>query len=474
MTQYDDSVDELSVDDFLHEDFKSGGGGWFLDDWTEKEKDTHVDVWLNPKTPVLKFYRYEFPYVGKGKDDAPVIRYMKFNSMEPPAKMRGQYARREDGTRENPATVCPFGRFIDWLCEEMSYEDSKIKEYDTIFEVGVGKRNDDKTLRQFFAGGVLGEFDGDRLSKEKIAEIYDRTGVRNKDAFRQKLFAQQKYLFQVVPNDEPGKTLFAIQSMSLTKKFQGCVASLKEKYGDKGDPTVVPRCFRWKHLPSKPNNNDKYDCIDLPSAELTDDIKASFEVTGDAKKVVGQSNVAQLKKAMMDAWCHKRDDKRLTGDQTVTPPWDDIFAPAYEKLAGTEFVQLPEEFDFGANKGGDEPAKGRPDSVETSGGTTRRTRGAKPEPVKEEPKSEPKTEGRPKATADQFGCDVCDHVIGETELVCPTCGAEFEDKGGGLGIGLKHPKEAGTHHLVDGKYVPKQPAAGAPEATRARRRTPPQ
>ncbi len=475
MSSNDSAVEELSIDDFLDEDFKGGGGGRFLDDWKDDKNDSHIDVWLNPKTPVLKFYRYEFPYAGKGKDDVPVIRWYRFNSMEPTAKMKNQYARREDGTREFPAEVDPFGRFIDWLCEEMSFEDTKIKWTDLIMEVGIGKRDTDKTVRRFYAGGVTGDFDSRDLSKEQKAEIFDVCGIRSSDAFKQKLYARSLYLFQVVPNEQTGKTLFAVEPMTLVKQFQTCVASLKERYGEKlGDPTITPRCFRWKYFPNETDNQKKFQCIDMPSAELTDEIKESFEHIGDVKQATGQCNVALLRKYLEEAWCHAE----------VTPPWDKIFEPAYKKLEGTEWIELPDSFNHGANADeGDKPAPKT--EAKTEGGSVRRTRGTpapekKPEPPKEEPKAEsPKAESKsnvpapkqlaPKAGPEDLGCDVCERVMSDNDMVCPSCGAEYVNIDGA--IGLKHPVDAGTHKLDEnGQYVPVV-AANAPEAPRARRRS---
>jgi predicted nucleic acid-binding Zn ribbon protein len=374
------------VDEFLQHS-ASGSGGQFLKDW---KKDDRLDVILHPKAGVGVLWSHRWYRVTKNKDDKTVVWSQRFNSMDKEVILKRQHFRNDDGSREFPPEVCPFGKMLEWVREMIDTD--QINWTDDIFEFNSQK--DDVVVK---AGGFTGLFQSRKLSDDQLEELKDAK-VNIKEAYKQNAGAQVNYVFSVLQYENPDEGwLIAMEGKALGKAMQVAIADEQKRWRgsktpDRGDYKKNPYVFRWEYDDRK-DFDDKYSVVAMPTDSLpnTPQIEDLLEEPPPSiSNLMGPSNVALLKLSFQQHWVH-----------SVVPPWDDIFAEAEKVVKGTPEAELPEDFD---------PAN---HTKSTSKGKTEVSSRREPPP-----KNEPEVE--------MVECDECKSPMPITEFTCKKCGTEYD------------------------------------------------
>lgn len=466
---------EMDMDEFIDHDPSFGGGGEkrFLTQWKDKKEERSIDIWIHPRSKIHGFYAHSWHRTYKSKDGVKIGLY-RFNSMESeerepdprnPGKFRSVWRKNllgDDGRFLHPSETCPFGRTLNWVADQIA--DEKIDWCDEIFRF----QGDGKDKRIVYAGGFTGLFDSRGVTEEQFDEIYEKTGITKRDVFQHVSVAKLQFLFQVIREQAVDEgTKIMIESNAVSRALKTCVKNMKlraakeaarkaDRQGLKKEEKArleleamnavdplrsSPICFSLINRPTEKEPSKKYDVLSC-DYDVTEELKAQFDKDPpDVSDVYGLSNVAELRRNFEEHWSHAK----------VVPPWDDIFAPSFEKLAGTKYVELPSDFNYGANAAAvdDEPdSKPAPRAsggtvVETSG-STRRERvkdESKPETKPEAPKSAAPAQQPPPADAplaggdtlpdgvEMLACDnpACKKPMRSDALLCPHCGAEYAE-----------------------------------------------
>ncbi len=369
---------EMELDDFLADrgSRSAGGGGSYLWDW---KKDGKLDVWLHPAGKPVKIYMHRWYTVGKDREtNQPKLRPMRFNTLEDDTVIEKRFFRdRDTGDLEYPPEICPFAKLLEWV--HQACKSGVINWLDHIFRFEVG----DRTIRMR-AGGFTGAFTSRKLTEKQRKELRDG-GVVLTEAWKESCQPRAQYVFRVVKNAEPEKgCLIAMEAealgLAVQKVIRDRIEDLAQKHGEAdakrlGSPWTNPYCIRWKYDETK-DFSDRYDAKAMFSIDMSDEVKAALKA--DAPSVgedTGPGNIAMLRASFESHWCHQ-----------VRPPWDELFAVAEEKLAGTPAAASPDSFDYGANAKDEEPAE-------------------------------------------TFVCDECGGTMQADEFVCPKCGAEYNEEG---------------------------------------------
>lgn len=385
------------AESFLGHSGSTSAGG-FLKNWKDEGE---VELVLHPRGSIAALWAHRWSRIDKDKEDKLKIFPMRFNSMETEAVLKRQHFRNSDGSREVPPVVCPFSLTLEWVREMI--EDGKIDWTDEIFKFETPK--DDLIIH---AGGFTGLFQKNNLSEAQYDEL-KKARISRKEAYKENGGCKLNYVFVVVQYALPDEgAMIAMEGKALGQKMQKAIRDEtrkweKSKTPKKGDPFAEPYAFRWSY--DENEEFDKaYDVIAIPteSMPITPELQAVFdEDPPSLDKIVEPSNVALLRSSFEQHWCHR-----------ITPPWDDLFRAAEQRVKGTSAAELPTDFNYGANE-------------KKSNTTT-------PVGVKEEPKGE--DDGL-------VECDVCHKGFPEDVFTCTHCGAEYDPT---TGLLIPKPEPAKT------------------------------
>jgi hypothetical protein len=365
----------------------SGAGGQFLKDW---KKDDRLDVLLHPKAGVGVLWSHRWYRTVTTKEGKTAIWSQRFNSMEKEGILRRQHFRNDDGSREFPPEVCPFGKMLEWVREMVDTD--KMDWTDEIFRFESQK--DDVPVQ---AGGFTGLFQSRKLSDAQHDEL-KKAKVNVKEAFKQNAQAQVNYVFSVLQYDRPDEGwMIAMEGKALGKAMQTAIADEQKRWRgsktpDRGDYKKHPYVFRWEYDDRK-EYDDKFSVVAMPtdSLPITPELEDLLEEPPPSiENLMKTSNVALLKLSFQQHWVHD-----------LTPPWDDIFAEAELAVKGTPEAVLPEDADTAA---GSAPS-----------GKSKTEVSSRREPT---PKAAPEVE--------MVECDDCKSPMPITEFTCRKCGAEYD------------------------------------------------
>jgi len=381
---YKRPIEELDLDSFLQHKGSLGGGA-FLGNWKEQGS---IVVWLHPGATIVPLWSHSWHRVIKTRDGDTKLVSMRFNSLEPEAILKRRN-RRDDktGEREYPPQVCPFSLFLEWLYQAV--RGGQIGWTDDIF---VFDEVDDQLT--IHAGGALGMFGRDDLTAEEKSQMR-RARIRADEAWKEKLDARMQYVFRVVQDHDPGAgCVIALEAQALGDKMKKVISDRMDDVKhpvpaaeNPGNPFTHPYAFKWV-FDDKENFNKKYDCRAMTSIELSPEVQEVFDRPAPGiDELCGPSNIRELRQSFEAHWVH-----------VVVPPWDELFGPAERELAGTDAVEDPTDFPFGAN------ADDRPTAAEV-------TQAAQP------------------AAAEEYACDVCEGGMAATDYTCPTCGSTYDKDG---------------------------------------------
>lgn len=366
-------AEELDLDAFLgHKG--TGGGGSFLGNWKESGG---IVVWLHPRAKIVPLWSHSWYRIGKTRDGDPEVWSMRFNSMERESVLR-RFNQRDEKTDERkfPPELCPFSLFLEWLHQAIMRKD--ISWVDEIFAFDEGK---DPVI--LHAGGVLGMFNvkDSELTEEEKVELR-RARIRRDEAWKESCKPRLQYIFRVVQDKDPSAgCMVALESAALGDAVKSVIGDRIDDSGrQKGDPFTTPYAIKWA-FDDKQSFSRKYAARPMLSLEVSPEIQEQFDKEPPSiADITDESNVLELRQSFEAHWCLK----------SITPPWDEIFAKAEEECAGTEAMDDPASFPFGAN----------------------------------EPEGETEDEG--------FECDVCKAPMADDEFECKQCGTVYDPKSGSI------------------------------------------
>ena len=363
-------AEELDLDQFLGHSGSSGGGA-FLKNWKEDER---IDIWLHPTAKIVPLWSNTWVTIGKDRETKePVIRTIRFNSMEREAILKRRYYRDDKtGELEFPPEVCPFAKLLEWVYQAIKSKDIGWVEPIFVFDEVAGEPY------VIHSGGFIGMYSSKDLTKEDISEMR-QAGIRRDEAWKESCQPRLQYIFRIVKNQEPGEgCLIALEAQALGDKVKKVISDRIDDVGrTKGDPFTTPYAFRWVY-DDKPDFSKRYEARALTTAELTPEIQQVFDQEPPSiNDLIRESNIRELRQSFEAHWCHKG----------ITPPWDEIFAAAELELEGTDAAEDPASFNHGANVQDDESTE-----------------------------------------EEEVECDVCKLGMSGKEFTCPHCGTVYDPK----------------------------------------------
>lgn len=376
----------LNLDDFLHHSSSSSGGG-FLKNWKEEGQ---IYVWLHPKARIYPLWSHRWQRLDTGDRENPLSEYkpQRFNCLEEEAVLKRQRFRNDDGSREAPPVICPHCLMIEWVRSQILAK--KLDWKTPIFRFG---ESDDEKALVIRAGGFCGLFQSRNLSDEQKRELR-RAGIRVDKAYMENGMASLQYIFSVISNSSPKDgCIIAMEKPALGDKMKKAIRDRIESLGqEKGHPCLNPVAFKWEY-----DDNEvfsaKYNCNPLERIELTDEVRRIMdEPPPDVSYLTEPSDLA----------AHRLS---LEHHALIDMPFDEFFAPAEEKFGP---IQGAVEDDIGDDQQED-------DFPESWGGSAKPSGEAKGAAKAEAP------------TEDLVACDKCGKGMPEDAMVCPHCGAEYEE-----------------------------------------------
>lgn len=359
-------VEELDLDAFLGHSGSSSTGDW-LGKWKE---DGRIDIWLHPSAKIVPLWSHNWYAIVKDREThEPVLRTIRFNSLEREPILKSMHRRTDDGERVYPPETCPFSKLLEWVYQAIRM--GELSWVDEIFKF-------DEVDFVIHAGGFIGKFNDKNMDREDLIEL-KRAGIRRDEAWKESSMPRLQYIFRVVKNSDPGSgCLIALESKALGDKVRKVIADRIDDVGRvKGDPFTTPYAIRWAY-DDKASFADKFEARAVTSLELTPEIQAVFDAPPPAiDDIIKTSNVKELRQSFEAHWCAK-----------TVPPWDEIFSCIADEPAEDE----PEEDDSES----DDPDAKQPAEVE------------------------------------QIECDVCHGLMDETQYTCPHCGTVYDAKSGAI------------------------------------------
>lgn len=408
------SAKAMSMEEFLEHTGSDYGGGSVMQ-WRE---EGHVDVLLHPSAPFYSVWSHGWFSIYKdretGKDK---IGFTRFNSYEDEKavlkkqRFRGgdnefevQYPWNLDpiayyGSRKFQPRICPFSLLLEWVREQIDHTQA-ISWTDRIFDIDTKEGDENSVV--LHAGGFTGLFSSrDLTDEEKV--ILKKAGIHRNESFKEEGKARMQYVMCVVPYAKPGDgPIVAIEAEALGKKFKKHITDLRD---DKRDPRTQPVVFRWKYDEDK-EFSDKYDVAVRVNDPISDECKAALATEYPADKlerIIADSNLVALRNSFEMWWCHK-----------VIPPWDLIFKPSMEFYKGKANALPPVERGAEEPNSDDEDDSDEGEGEKVEGGAT----GGASVPASTEDPDDGLVE-----------CSHCHKGMGETEMVCPHCGATYDAAG---------------------------------------------
>lgn len=393
----------------------------------KNDKEGKVEVWLLDDP--WKVWRHTWQRVltvkkdGKEKEICGMFVWNTMETEETVLKLRkqGYYYDDDRELEDRREPKCdPFLKMLEWTYRAV--REGAIDWLDPVFKFEPKDEQD----RIIHAGGLLKMFPSsfDDLSFANEAEeravknAFKAANVDLKNVFKEAGTIGLKYVFTVLEDEHPSNgPKVAIESEALGNAIKKIYEHRKEKFED-GKRTkeeiqkmanLVKRvCLRWKFDNSK-NFSEKYDVIELDNRTPSEEVRQAFEADlPDVEIIIGQGNVAQLEQNFRQHWCHD-----------VSPPWQKIFADAYERARELEkehkrkpgtYTELSTDFNHGANE-------------------------------KESPKSAPEVGSQ--TDGDTVPCEACGKHMPADATACPHCKAEYvevKDQNGDVFVCLKKQK----------------------------------
>ena len=384
---------ELDIDDFVDHSGSVAGGG-FLKKWRD---DGEIDVWLHPKANIYALWSNSFTRVVVDRESGnTMLRGYRFQSMETETILKKQRFREADGSREYPPVVCPFGKVLEWVHEQVRNE--KMGLTDTIFKFEADGKDDEGEEREIHAGGFTDQIQRqakatmDKDEKKVFRRALKEADIRLDEVFMENGTARLQYVFRLVQNSQPSEgTLIGIESQALGDRMKSAIKKMRMDVGDKGNPKLHPYAFRWNYDANK-DFDKKYEVTPMTSLELTSAIQEQFdEEPPSIAELTAISNVAELRLAFEEHWCHD-----------IVPPWSELFAAGEEKVKGTSAAVLP------SKEEGDEEEEAEDSSTDFNHGANA---------TEEE--------------GDDMACDACGELMEpkcfENHGKCSECGAIYDD-----------------------------------------------
>lgn len=379
------------------------GYGAFLGNW--KKETGQVDVWLHTKCPPVALWRHQFYKIEakEEKETREITRQVwsnNLNCFEREDVLKKQYKLDDNDNRLLPPRICPACRLIDWVRNAVL--DNVISWTTPVFKF---EGTDPKKNVILHAGGMYGGFGGDLTPAEK-AELASH-GIYQKEAWKENMMAKLSYVFAVVTTNEIGKGVqIAIENALLGDKIKGVVNDKMLELGEEeGDPSVKPYAFRWMYRKDEPEFGKKYHVVAMRRLPLTPEIEELIRGPApDIKRIAEPFDVATAR-ATWERHC-----------LLPNVPWDAIFE-------GHDTTQKEPE-----------PARTEvaPAQIASAGAAT-------------------------VADPAMVACDVCKHLMHETEATCGKCGTTYDLATGAI-------VARGTKHLAPPPAQPRARSAVAPAA----------
>ncbi len=377
-----------------------------------------VDVWMvdMPITLWRNQWHRIATFKEDGKERQKVASY-NWNCMEESEdhikalKRQGYYwgVDSADLARRKKPTVDPFLRLLEWIHGAVS--EGAIDWLDVLFKYSAADSDDvvvhaGGMLRQYPKNFEELEFETESLKRKEIQRFKD-AGVSLSESYRENAGIQLKYLFFVLENDKPAEgPKIAIEAEALGNCIKKLYQHRREKFDVKGRTKqeiaakadlIKQVCLRWKFDNDKAFS-DKYDLIELDT-EPSDEVQEAFSMElPNVDAIVGTQNVAVLLENFKTHWEHE-----------VTPPWDELFEPAFKAARAIEkerglkegtLTQLGSDTDRGsASEKSSTPNVGGNALPEDSG---------------------------------MVECEACNGLMPDDALTCPHCKVEYVQLEGGI------------------------------------------
>lgn len=384
---------------------KSGGGnGRWLRFWG---KTGRCEIWLHQCTDFHPVWYHSWPRVQtfedrKTHEDRTVVRNSRYVSHDPERVLKKARFRDDDGRRENPPLLDPMAIMVEWFAEEII--SGRMSWTTPVFKFEGDDEEENVTL---YAGGMCGMFGSRDLSKEQQSQLR-KIGINHKNAFKQSLLVGCYYLFQVVDEEDPGGgVVLALEKSTTTgDKLQALIRDRMEEDGEEGNPCVTPYPFVFVKNADEKNPSKIYEVKALrkkrPSAEVLELI-SDPKTLQDVDDVVAKADLVQFR-------------SELETHALIKMPFDDFFEAA-------------DKAGLMKSKAGATSAK---KTAQKPAAAPEVGRSAAKAPSKQDDDEEEDDEDEPvlKEGDDTTGpCDVCEEQLGPDDLVCPKCGATYEDDG---------------------------------------------
>lgn len=414
----------LDFEDFLGHKGSESGGGSFVGNWKE---DGSIIVWLHPLSKIYALWRHRWLRLDTGDKDNPLSEFktMSVNCLEAEAILKKQRFRNSDGTSEYPPITCPHCIFKEEVRKCIAR--GEISWTDPLFRFEVDGGGEPIIVR---AGGFTGMFQKREMTDREKAEL-KAARVKVSEAFKENGGAQLEYIIPVIKDAKPQDgPLILMEKTSLGDALKKALAGRMEEY-EEGRISIT----NWRgekftgRAAGNPQNNpcavkltydDDADFSAKYAAKVFDKKEPSAEVIEqfdadppDVSRLIGAPNLRAHKKAF-ERYCVFEFD------------WDSIFKPGFEKL--------------GIDPNADDETEPEDDLPEDWGGSAQRT----PEVSSAKPPLAGSKQPEPEAD-NLVECDACQKPFADDLLVCPHCGAEYEEVNGEVRLKPKveEPKPAG-------------------------------
>jgi hypothetical protein len=375
----------LGIAEFLNHSSR-GGGGKILS-WRE---DGRVTAFLHPLSPIYPVWRHNWFEVAEVEDKETGDKTRKVFARRFVCHERelinkkSRFRDKKTGEREYPPEVCPMDMMLDQVVQLV--RKGKLKWTDPVFRFE-GDDPDSEYNVTLTAAGLYGGYRGE-LTKEQVAELR-RAHIDRREAWREDVRSKLSYIFQVISVASPGDGIVTmIEPAMLADRMKSEIGKVMKRKGrEGGDPTLHPYPLEIVWNKDEEDISKTYDVTaleDPPSAEVLEHFKQKpesidqYTAPGDCVWLLASMREAcQLAEGLLD--------------------FDAIFAAA--EKAG---LMVEKEFNEGLK-----PDDETPDGDDAPVGDVKGAAGSQ-----------------------LYECDHCGaETMGETELKCSACGAEYDETG---------------------------------------------
>lgn len=376
----------MDLEEFLGHKTSTPGGYAKNVRWRDR-KPAKLDTWLHTQGKIVALWKHGWKRLVQRKVDGVDVLQIwagDFNCHEHESVLKEQYRRLPDGRRKLPPTTCPMCLVMEYMREQVA-----LKRLDWTAPAFEFKGSDSTEI--ITVGGMLGLFDGDKLTPKQLQELRD-AGIRRDEAWKEATKAKCNYVFQVVDNDNPGDGVqVAVETTALGDAVKAAIAGQIEALGAvEGNPLRTPYAIRWKYDANAAQFGDKYSALVMPKLQLTQDVRELIFDTPapDITETIAKGNAEALLAVMQKT-------------ARVQLPLEQLFAPALGETRPAMQVQVP---------------------AQVNAPSARRARAVEPRADEKQPPAYP-----PGTVL--LPCDACGKQMADTDPVCWNCGAEYEVEG---------------------------------------------